>query len=1221
MDISRAWKILGIEETKNEEEIVAAYRSKVIYVNPEDDAEGFKQLREAYETAVAYINRPDEEEEQEIDDTPIGRLIAEAKELYNDLFRRIDVRNWKEILSDPLCTDLDTADDAREAFLVFLLDNYYLPHEVFAEINNTFNMNAEFGALTEMFPRDFLEYVMFHVKEEDFFEYDKIYTREDYLSLYEGIDEKPYRTDAMDTFDKPEYLSEVDSYLREASTVLQAIDYMNEQDLDTEEREARIKKADGTLAYMQDAPIWHPFEYVFAMRILFAKGEYEKAAEMAEFVVYKDGLGVNDLLLKSTAAYILVKIQYDKDPHSTGDLDTDKIWQTINKVLAVRERFVQARIDKTILLTLEGNYDDANEEVLDVLDTNTRNNEAIVLLRYINEQIVSDYLSRLETEPDNIQYKMRAAWGYFRTERNQEAVDLLKSFEPDDEEEYSYHNMLGRCLYNTEDFEESAVELEKWRELLKAMEAEYGGKPADAIPEKIAERLERVGFCHYMLGDTYSKIGRDEDAMTEMSEAVKFTEAHVKDIGELLFYQETLGKMYHNAKRYPEAMDIWNSMIERISHCVPGYVNRQETAFEMRDSQLVIDDFFNIVADVPNYARAYVLALKVFNIFAREDGIDQVYAKAQENEVESDMIDFIVACSYRRRARYDEAGELLDKVIVSMDREETDIEDKAEVYAEKASLCYDLANRNVEDRDAFEGWTDKCREALEEGRKYSPDNKRIYWIETDLYEIEGKDATPVYEKMMELFPNDANVNYEFGCFLRRVRKAEDAETQFNMALKIDPEHSRANNMLARILMSKYSKSEMPEHYKMAVDYATRQLVIDPDAYYYVERALIYIDGYEFEKAIEDAKSALEKETDNIYAYNAAGYANMMLRRFDEAEEFLLKSIDNMETPDETPNPYINLARTYEMARKYDKALEYVDKKMEIFGVDNENLNRKGVIYKKAGRLQEAYDTFNIVRGNLAEKKKNSTSIWVDAEIVDNYLDILRTAYLMDDQAMVDTFHQKIADLVKARGFMSLFSEKKLSGEEKDLAMTILPKVAKHFLFVARDYKMSLKYLQKSLQIIESFDNEFSYAENADYADIYLDMASCYRRLDKNDKAEECARKALRLYSVASSSFDNYINYPKTRVMRRQDVAYAKFLVGEEEEAVKIAESMADYPQCRFCRHSICYERYLNIARFFEAKHEYDKALEYYLKAQELGNDDSEVVVSIKAMKERVGDRN
>ena len=1221
MDISRAWKILGIEETKNEEEIVAAYRSKVIYVNPEDDAEGFKQLREAYETAVAFINQPDEEEQQEVDDSPIGRLVADAKELYDDVFRRIDVRNWKEILSNPLCTDLDTADDAREAFLVFLLDNYYLPHEVFAEFNSTFNMDTEFNALTEMFPRDFLEYVMFHVKEEDFFEYNKIYTREDYLSLYEGIDEKPYRTDAPDTFDKPDYLSEEDSYIREASTVLQSIDYMYEQDLAPEERESRIRKAEGDLAYMQDASIWHPFEYVYAMRILYAKGDYEKAEELAKFVVYEDGLGINDLLLKSTAAYILVKLQFEKDPHSTGDLDTEKIWKTINEVLAVRERFVQARLDKTILLTLEGNYDDANEEVLEVLDTNTRNNEAISLLRYINEQIVLDYQSKMEAEPDNIQHKMRAAWGYFRTERNQEAVNLLKSFEPDEEEDYSYHNMLGRCLYNTEEFEEAAVELEKWRELLSEMEAEYSNKPEEDIPDKIAERLERVGFCHYMLGDTYSKIGREEDAMAEMSEAVKFTEAHVKDIGELLFYQETLGKMYHNAKRYPEAMDVWNSMIDRISHCVPGYVNRQETAFEMRDSQLVIDDFFNITADVPNYTRAYVLAIRVFNVFAREDGVDQIYAKAQENAVESDMIDYTVAASYRRRGRFEEAGELLDKVIGSMDREETDIQDKADVYAEKASLCYDLANRNVEDRTAFDELIDKCRDALKKGREISPENKRIYWIETDLYELEGKDASPVYEKMMELFPDDANVNYEFGCFLRRVRKAEDAETQFNMALKTDPDHSRANNMLARIFMSKYSKSEMPEHYKMAVDYATRQLVIDPDAYYYVERALIYIDGYEFEKAIEDAKAALEKETDNVYAYNAAGYACMMLRRFDEAEEFLLSSIENMENPDETPNPYINLARTYEMAGKYDKALEYVDKKMEIFGVDNDNLNRKAIIYKKAGQYDKSYEMLFKIHENVLERKKTTSNIWIDAELTDVYLDILRVAYLEEREDFIDKYHQAISDVIKDKGFMALFSEKKLPMEEKELAFNILPKVAKHYLFIARDYKMSLKLLQKALLIVESFDHELSYSENADFADIYLDMASSYRRLDKNDKATECARKALALYRVSSSSFDNYINYPKTRVMRRQDVAYAKFLVGEEEEGRRIAESMADYPQCRFCRHILCYERYLNIARFYEAKHEFEQALKYYIEAKEVGFDDPEINMSIKAMKERVGDRN
>ena len=46
------WKILGIEQTKDEEVIRTAYRDKLRYVNPEDDEEGFKELRHAYEEAL-----------------------------------------------------------------------------------------------------------------------------------------------------------------------------------------------------------------------------------------------------------------------------------------------------------------------------------------------------------------------------------------------------------------------------------------------------------------------------------------------------------------------------------------------------------------------------------------------------------------------------------------------------------------------------------------------------------------------------------------------------------------------------------------------------------------------------------------------------------------------------------------------------------------------------------------------------------------------------------------------------------------------------------------------------------------------------------------------------------------------------------------------------------------------------------------------------------------
>ena len=43
---------LGIEATKEEKKIKKAYRARLHAVNPEDDPDGFKRLREAYEEAL-----------------------------------------------------------------------------------------------------------------------------------------------------------------------------------------------------------------------------------------------------------------------------------------------------------------------------------------------------------------------------------------------------------------------------------------------------------------------------------------------------------------------------------------------------------------------------------------------------------------------------------------------------------------------------------------------------------------------------------------------------------------------------------------------------------------------------------------------------------------------------------------------------------------------------------------------------------------------------------------------------------------------------------------------------------------------------------------------------------------------------------------------------------------------------------------------------------------
>ena len=105
MDKKMIWQVLGIEPTTDEETIKIAYRTELVKYNPEDDPEGFKRLREAFEEAVKYANEEKIKEENggkvtasdkpDSMKTDIDRHLDKAAEIYSNLETRVNADIWK----------------------------------------------------------------------------------------------------------------------------------------------------------------------------------------------------------------------------------------------------------------------------------------------------------------------------------------------------------------------------------------------------------------------------------------------------------------------------------------------------------------------------------------------------------------------------------------------------------------------------------------------------------------------------------------------------------------------------------------------------------------------------------------------------------------------------------------------------------------------------------------------------------------------------------------------------------------------------------------------------------------------------------------------------------------------------------------------------------------------------------------------------------------------
>lgn len=907
MERQIVFRVLDIEETKNEQEIKDAYRRKLRVTNPEDDPEGFKRLREAYETAVAWARQPEEETEKE--KTEIDLWIDRVDEVYQDIVRRCQPEEWKEVLSDPLCEDLDTSLEAREALLVYVMKYIYFPHKILKLLDDTFQIEEDRESLSSQFPQDFLNYIIYYINNDDSFNFDLFIVRD-------------------------RHEADPDAYILNYFDIKRQIDQGN--------LEGQEKHIDDLSAF----GVYHPYEDVERLRLMYldaGKGTQEASASSDGNVMEKIGRLVQNLRRQSEDdCYILM---HCGEAYWVMGEKTEayEIWK---KLLERYPDHYAAKTGIVRCLMDRREYEKAKEIMLDLLDVESHDELILGLIKEANDALIEKYEKAISSddgsEETQIKNKVELGWCLFQNERTEEALELLESFVPNSEEYYSYENLYGRALYRAEKYEQALPHLKKWLELIQATED-------DGTAESRRRISREFRACHILSGCLH-ELNDQEQAVFYVDKAI---ERAVSPSDKVNCTQYKAYLLFCN-KKYEACIDICDEILNQENRYLPAVLQRQEAAYKLHRGQQVVDDYYRAISIYPGYYKPYMLAAEVFFYSGQYEDANNVLERARENQVEFSanmrlfevkILRNLARSSEDRRKPFAIAEDLLKDI----DNPESDIEDKSEVIYEIALLYWD------------DDELDKALENLETAIDQNPKRLQYRMVRGHIYldKKEYNKALTEYGAAEEGYANSPALYYNCGLCQEGLGMKVLAMEQFEKALECQEGYRDACEKLANYYKERYNATYDEADYEKALTYLNRQLAVRENCYYLVERGRLYMNVFKLQEAIRDFQKALEYSPKDWASYNNMGCCYKYLGQFEKAIECLEKAVECMEDDDKSVLPYSNMADCYEALGDYRKAIECYEKDLEMFPDRKVFRKEIGLLYQYLGEYDNALKYYNM----------------------------------------------------------------------------------------------------------------------------------------------------------------------------------------------------------------------------------------------------------------------
>lgn len=273
------------------------------------------------------------------------------------------------------------------------------------------------------------------------------------------------------------------------------------------------------------------------------------------------------------------------------------------------------------------------------------------------------------------------------------------------------------------------------------------------------------------------------------------------------------------------------------------------------------------------------------------------------------------------------------------------------------------------------------------------------------YENAQKD----YITAISINPNSHHAYYLLGLVFSELGDEEKSLQNYRQCILLKRNFYQAYNNIGHTLAKKLKDSDLSfkegnkvagesiRSYLLAIWYSRGEYPVA-----YSNLAHIYIDRYQFEKAIKVQSITIKKSPNYSEAYASRAYAYNRIGKYDLAEKDLLKAL---ELQPQSQNKLIHsLAFCYQqMAMEkmkieglgnakavFKKAISYYDK---LENISDENLRTsaklgKAITLEKLGEKEKAFDILTALFADNSSNKKILSSIFIHLKTTDNDEQIL-----------------------------------------------------------------------------------------------------------------------------------------------------------------------------------------------------------------------------------------